>query len=141
DASRVLALLHEAGYQRGRDAFAGVGTRLRGLMNGIIDLVFVHEGRWYIVDYKTNRLGRHYRDYAPERLRDAVAVGDYDLQYLIYTVALHRWLRRTPGANWDYRRDFGGVLYLFLRGLRTETGAAFGVHTDRPSPQLVEALD
>jgi exodeoxyribonuclease V beta subunit len=141
DVRRMIDLLHEAGYQRDRDGFAGIDARLRGLMNGIIDLVFVHDGRWYIVDYKTNRLGRRYRDYAPERLRDAVAESDYDLQYLIYTVALHRWLRRMPGLHWDYERDFGGVRYLFLRGLRPEAGAEYGVHTDRPPAALIEALD
>ncbi|HET8898056.1 MAG TPA: UvrD-helicase domain-containing protein [Rhodanobacteraceae bacterium] len=136
----LLRALHQAGYQRHRDGFAGDPPRLRGLMNGIIDLVFQHQGRWYIVDYKTNRLGRHAADYAPAALRQAIAANDYDLQYLIYTVALHRWLRRNLGPMWDYARDFGGVLYLFLRGLDSGVTAG-GIHFDRPAPALIEALD
>lgn len=140
DPRALLALLHEHGYQTHRQSFAHVGARLAGLMNGIIDLVFLHEGRWWIADYKTNHLGDHAGDYAPDRLHEAVRSSDYDLQYLIYTVALHRWLRQVLGDDYAYERDFGGVRYLFLRGMGAGE-AGNGVYADRPPAALIEAMD
>ncbi len=140
DPRALLTLLHEHGYQTHRQSFAHVGARLAGLMNGIIDLVFVHDGRWWIADYKTNHLGDHAGDYAPDRLHEAVRASDYDLQYLIYTVALHRWLRRVLGDDYDYARDFGGVRYLFLRGMGAGA-AGNGIYADCPPEALIEALD
>ena len=123
-------LLHAHGYQRARSGF-GV-TRLHGLLTGIMDLVFEHGGRYHLVDYKTNLLPA----YDFETLREAVAAHDYDLQYLLYVLALHRWLRAVlPG--YDYGEHLGEVHYLFLRGLR-EGG---GVHRDRPPHALIEAMD
>ncbi len=132
--------MHAHGYQTGRQSFAHIGTRLAGLMNGLIDLVFVHEGRWWIVDYKTNHLGDRVTDYAPDALQRAVRDSDYDLQYLIYTVALHRWLGQVRGDAYDYARDFGGVRYLFLRGMGVGPSGN-GIFVDRPAPELVRELD
>ncbi|RAP56254.1 exodeoxyribonuclease V subunit beta [Oleiagrimonas sp. MCCC 1A03011] len=140
DPQQLLDVLHVHGYQLQRERFAHVGGRLRGLMNGIIDLVFVHADRWWIADYKTNHLGDRVADYAPEPLRVAVHDSDYDLQYLIYTVALHRWLRQLRGDDYDYARDFGGVRYLFLRGMGVGPEGN-GIHADRPPPELVFAMD
>jgi len=119
----------------------GLGFQpLRGLMRGFIDLVFRHEGRFYIVDYKSNRLGGRLAAYEREGMRDAIRHHHYDLQYLIYTLALHRLLGwRLPG--YDYERHFGGVYYLFLRGMRPELGSGCGVWHDRPSFELIDALD
>jgi exodeoxyribonuclease V beta subunit len=64
----------------------------------------------------------------------------YDLQYLLYTLALHRYLRRRLPA-YEYEHHFGGVYYLFLRGMRPETGPRCGVYFDRPALDLVEELD
>lgn len=64
--------------------------------------------------------------------------SEYDLQALIYTVALHRWLRFRLGASYDYARDMGGIRYLFCRGL---DGTGNGVHAQRFDPALVDALD
>lgn len=140
DPERLIALLREHGYQRRRADFARVhGGRLAGLMTGVIDLVYRHDGRWWIVDYKTNWLGAHRADYSGAALAAAVREHDYDLQYLIYTLALHRWLRTRLGAVWDYERDFGGAVYLFLRGLAHDGSA--GVHLDRPPRVLIDALD
>jgi len=119
----------------------GLGFQpLRGLMRGFVDLVFRHEGRFYIVDYKSNRLGGRLAAYEREGMHDAIRRHHYDLQYLIYTLALHRFLGwRLPG--YDYGRHFGGVYYLFLRGMRPELGAGCGVWHDRPSFELIDALD
>ena len=113
---------------------------MRGLMRGFIDLVFRREGRFHVVDYKSNRLGNRLADYRREGLRDAIRVHRYDLQYLIYTLALHRFLkRRLPG--YAYQTHFGGVYYLFLRGMRPQLGSDCGVWHDRPAFELIDALD
>jgi exodeoxyribonuclease V beta subunit len=112
----------------------------RGMVNGVIDLVFEHRGRFCIADYKSNFLGGRFADYEAGRLRAAVYERRYDLQYLLYTLALHRYLRRRL-SGYDYERHFGGVYYLFLRGMRPETGPACGVYFDRPAADLIAALD
>ena len=124
-----------------RSAGAGLSfDPVRGLMKGFIDLVFRHQGRFYIVDYKSNHLGDRFADYARERLGAVMAAHRYDLQYLVYTVALHRYLKLRL-AGYDYRRHFGGVYYLFLRGLHPDRGAGCGLFYDLPDPGLVQALD
>jgi exodeoxyribonuclease V beta subunit len=118
----------------------GAGTSLRGYMKGFIDLVFACDGRYWIADYKSNWLGDAPADYAAERLPAVMAAHGYHLQYLIYTVVLHRWLgRRLRG--YDYDTHVGGVFYLFLRGLDPASGPARGVFHARPGRALVEALD
>ncbi len=113
---------------------------MRGLMRGFIDLVFRHEGRFFIVDYKSNRLGNRLQDYGRDGLREAIRQHRYDLQYLIYSLALHRFLGwRLPG--YDFERHFGGVYYLFLRGMRPNRGSEIGVWYDRPPLELIDGLD
>ena len=107
---------------------------------GFIDLVFRHEGQFYVVDYKSNYLGDAASHYSPARLAEAMSDHHYYLQYLLYTVALHRHLgARLPG--YDYHRHMGGTFYLFLRGMAPERGHTTGVFHDRPSQALIEALD
>ncbi len=113
---------------------------LRGYMKGFIDLVFEAEGRFYLVDYKSNWLGPELAAYQPDRLAEAMAREAYVLQYLIYTVALHRYLRLRV-LDYDYERHFGGVFYLFLRGMDPAQGRDCGVFHDLPAPALVAALD
>ncbi|WP_349779570.1 exodeoxyribonuclease V subunit beta [Xanthomonas sp. WHRI 7065] len=108
----LLALLHRFGVVGDRQAF-GARQRLEGLMTGLIDLTYTVDGRWYVLDYKSNRLP----SYDADALARAMAHSEYELQALIYTVALHRWLRFRLGDGYDYARDFGGVRYLFCRGL------------------------
>jgi exodeoxyribonuclease V beta subunit len=112
----------------------------RGMVTGIIDLVFEHEGRFYIADYKSNFLGGQFGDYERPGLVQSVYERRYDLQYLLYTLALHRYLRQRL-RGYDYARHFGGIYYLFLRGMRPVSGPACGVYFDRPELALVEALD
>jgi exodeoxyribonuclease V beta subunit len=112
----------------------------RGMVTGIIDLVFEHAGRFYIADYKSNFLGGQFGDYEPPKLERTVYERRYDLQYLLYTLALHRYLHlRLRG--YDYARHFGGIYYLFLRGMRPANGANCGVYFVRPESALVKALD
>ncbi|WP_058361263.1 exodeoxyribonuclease V subunit beta [Xanthomonas translucens] len=132
----LLALLHRFGVVGERQAF-GARQRLEGLMTGLIDLTYQHDGRWYVLDYKSNRLP----SYDPDALARAMAHSEYALQSLIYTVALHRWLRFRLGETYAYARDFGGVRYLFCRGLDATRDPSPGVHAWRFDPELVESLD
>jgi exodeoxyribonuclease V beta subunit len=112
----------------------------RGFMKGFIDLAFRRQGRWYIVDWKSNFLGTEPEDYRPSRLLPAMEDHAYFLQYHIYTAALSRHLAcREPG--YDYESGFGGVFYLFIRGIRPERGPEFGVFYDRPSRDLMSKFD
>lgn len=111
---------------------------LRGFLKGFIDLVFEHDGRFYVVDYKSNHLGPSPEDYRAEALVRAMTHHDYVLQYHLYVVAVHRWLlRRLRG--YDYDRHFGGVYYLFLRGMSPDHPTR-GVFADRPPRERTEAL-
>ncbi|MGD6428178.1 exodeoxyribonuclease V subunit beta [Xanthomonas citri pv. citri] len=137
----LLALLHRFGVVGDRQAF-GARQRLEGLMTGLIDLTYSVDGRWYVLDYKSNRLP----SYDADALARAMAHSEYELQALIYTVALHRWLRFRLGDAYDYARDFGGVRYLFCRGLDAARPAvegmpAPGIHAWRFAPALVQSLD
>jgi exodeoxyribonuclease V beta subunit len=129
----LLAELHAHGFVAARTGF-GLRARLEGLLTGFIDLVYEHDGRIYLLDYKSNQLP----GYGAAALAEAIAHSEYDLQYLLYTLALHRWLGfRRP--DYDYDAHFGGVRYLFCRGLGLGDGA--GIHATRPPRALVEALD
>ncbi|MFQ2368340.1 exodeoxyribonuclease V subunit beta [Aeromonas enteropelogenes] len=108
---------------------------VQGMLKGFIDLVFEWQGRWYLLDYKSNHLGMSPTDYSRPALELAMVEHRYDLQYQLYSLALHRLLSlRLPG--YDFDQHFGGVFYLFLRGM--PQGGIF--HT-RPSRELVLGLD
>ncbi|MBR0567692.1 exodeoxyribonuclease V subunit beta [Azoarcus sp. L1K30] len=138
-AARLNAWLADAGYRMPRLAFSD----LAGYLKGFIDLVFEHEGRFWVLDWKSNHLGERPADYGPAALEGAMQSHGYHLQHLLYTVALHRHLGRTlPG--YDYDTHFGGVLYLFVRGVRPGwqvAGQPAGVFRDRAPRQVIEALD
>jgi exodeoxyribonuclease V beta subunit len=112
---------------------------LAGYLTGFIDLVFENDGLWYLVDYKSNHLGPRAEDYAPARLIDEMARHHYFLQYHLYVVALHRYLALRLG-DYDYDRHFGGVYYLFLRGMSPRNPFRRGVFYDRPPRALIETL-
>ncbi|VEJ10146.1 exodeoxyribonuclease V subunit beta [Actinobacillus delphinicola] len=110
----------------------------KGMMHGFIDLVFVHEGKYYLVDYKSNMLGTSQNAYNQTNIRQKMLNEHYDWQYLIYVVALNRYLRsRLP--DYDYERDFGGVIYPFLRGMTGQAGE--GIYFDKPTKTLVDTLE
>lgn len=112
---------------------------LTGFLKGYIDLICCHDGRYYVMDYKSNRLGERAGDYAPEALDQVMATEHYVLQYHLYLLALHRYLQqRLP--DYSYARHIGGVAYLFLRGMDPLTPGQ-GVFIDRPPLAVIEALD
>ncbi|MBC7944635.1 MAG: exodeoxyribonuclease V subunit beta [Burkholderiales bacterium] len=119
-------------------------SELDGYLKGYIDLVFRHDGRFYVADYKSNWLGASDADYAPAQIEAAMTREGYHLQYLLYCTALHRWLRQRI-ADYEYEQHVGGVFYLFLRGMesawRNADGAPRGVFHCRPPQALIEAFD
>ena len=112
-------------------------TRFNGMLKGFIDLVFEHEGRYYVLDYKSNTLGEDDSAYTDQAMGDAILDKRYDLQYVLYLLALHRLLKaRLP--DYDYDQHIGGAVYLFLRGVESPGGGAF---SDKPPRTLIEQLD
>ncbi|NOI56361.1 exodeoxyribonuclease V subunit beta [Vibrio coralliilyticus] len=110
----------------------------QGMLKGFIDLVFEHQGKYYVLDWKSNYLGDNVADYHGEALKAAMADHRYDLQYQIYALALHRFLR-TRVPNYDYQTHFGGVYYLFLRGM--DGASEHGIFSARPTLEFLEDMD
>ncbi|MCJ8500555.1 exodeoxyribonuclease V subunit beta [Desulfatitalea alkaliphila] len=109
---------------------------MHGYLRGFIDALFAHEGRYYLVDWKSNHLGDTPADYTVARLARVMAESYYFLQYHLYVLALDQLLRRRlPG--YDYQRHFGGVYYLFIRGVE---GPVHGVYHDLPDEGLIADL-
>jgi len=134
--SDLLHLLHAHNVVHQRQGF-GLRRQLEGLMTGKIDLTYTRAGRWYVLDYKSNQLA----DYRSQALAVAMQHSEYDLQGLIYTLALHRWLRFRLGNDYDYSRNFGGIRYLFCRGLDVRCDPSPGIYAHCFSVELVNALD
>jgi exodeoxyribonuclease V beta subunit len=111
---------------------------VEGFMRGFIDVLFRAGERFYIIDWKSNWLGARATDYQPAQVRAEMLLRNYYLQYHLYTLAVDLFLRtRLPG--YDYDKHFGGVFYVFLRGV-TPRQAELGVFRDRPSAQTVATL-
>jgi exodeoxyribonuclease V beta subunit len=120
---------------KGSPTFLPLSTKqLSGFLTGFIDLICEYQGRFYVMDYKTNWLP----DYQPESLTAAMKEHNYGLQYWIYSLVLHQYLQqRLP--EYDYESHFGGVKYLFVRGMEQEVPMS-GVYQDRPDLVRIEAL-
>ncbi len=112
-------------------------SRLNGMLKGFMDLVFVFQEKYYVMDYKSNYLGEGNDDYTRQAMGDAMASHRYDLQLVLYTLALHRLLKSRL-ADYDYDFHVGGAVYLFLRGV---DGTGNGVYGERPPRELIEGLD
>ena len=111
---------------------------IKGMLRGFMDLVFCHNGKYYLVDYKSNFLGVEPQNYVGKSLEQAMLANHYDWQYLFYTLALHRYLQQRD-ANYQYEIHFGGVFYCFLRGMNGENQD--GVFFDKPDYALIQALE
>ncbi|EPZ17440.1 hypothetical protein M622_01330 [Thauera terpenica 58Eu] len=138
-ASALNTWLAAQGYVVPRLAFKD----LDGYLKGYIDLIFEHDGRYWVLDWKSNHLGVQPQDYAPARLETAMQTHGYHLQHLLYSVALHRHLGRSL-AGYDYESHFGGVLYLFVRGVRPQwriDGVPCGVFHQRCPAAVLASLD
>lgn len=128
EAVDLLALAHSLRFRQAK-----------GMLRGFMDMVFEHQGRFYLVDWKSNHLGFRVEAYGKEALKSAMDQKLYSLQYLLYTVALNRYLSLRV-RDYRYQSHFGGVLYLFLRGMDRARGEEFGVFRDSPSLGLIDEL-
>ena len=114
-------------------------TALRGMWTGEIDLLLEKDGKYYVIDYKSNLL----EDYDRKHLDDDIIKSRYDVQFISYTLALHRFLRSRI-KDYDYDRHIGGIAYLFLRGMKgagSSENSTPGVRFLRLSRELIEDLD
>ncbi|HLU00429.1 MAG TPA: exodeoxyribonuclease V subunit beta [Burkholderiaceae bacterium] len=110
---------------------------LRGLLRGFVDLVFEHEGRYYVADYKSNWLGPSDAHYTAQAVQASILGHRYDLQLALYLYALHSLLQTRLGSAYDYERHIGGGLIFFLRGSRAPTQ---GLHIERPPKAVMEQM-
>ena len=129
--------IHEMEFQFPEHAGAGAsptcGTREDGFVMGYMDLVFRASGRYFLIDYKTNLLP----GYTPDHLQRCMDDSDYHRQYRLYLHALYRWLSRVHGKSFSFEQQFGGVYYLFVRGLNGLDESA-GVFFHRPTPADID---
>ncbi|MGL4602522.1 MAG: exodeoxyribonuclease V subunit beta [Iodobacter sp.] len=138
-AALIAALQHPSLAPEFRQAAAGLDFfHINGFLRGFIDLVFESAGRYYVLDYKSNWLGNNLSDYQPEKLIPAMAQHHYYLQYLIYSAAVRRFLRQRIADFKD--EQFGGVYYLFIRGLGEQDGR-HGVWFNRPEMALLDQIE
>jgi exodeoxyribonuclease V beta subunit len=100
-----------------------------GILNGKVDLFFEKDGRYYILDWKSNHLGNRAEDYHADAMAAAMEDNNYHLQYYLYCLALYRYLQ-TRISGFDYEKQFGGVYYLFVRGMRKDN--ASGIYFHKP---------
>ena len=107
--------------------------QLNGLLTGFMDIVFEHQGRYFVLDYKSNKLP----NYTPDNIRQSMLSHRYDVQYTLYIFALHRLLKSRL-ENYDYEQHMGGAVYLYLRGI-DQVGQ--GVYASKPPYALIAALD
>ncbi|WP_086112792.1 exodeoxyribonuclease V subunit beta [Xenorhabdus beddingii] len=113
--------------------------QVKGMLRGFIDLVFCWQDKFYVVDYKSNWLGESSLSYTQEAMAKAMIDHRYDLQYQLYTLALHRYLRHRL-VHYDYRQHFGGVIYLFLRGI-DKNNPGQGIYHYLPPVEFIDELD
>jgi exodeoxyribonuclease V beta subunit len=113
---------------------------LNGFIKGFIDLIFRHKGKFYIVDWKSNLLGKDINNYSADNLVPIMQKDYYILQYHLYTLALHKYLKnRLP--SYDYEKHFGGIFYIFLRGINKTKGPDYGIFRDQPQKKLILEME
>jgi exodeoxyribonuclease V beta subunit len=112
---------------------------LHGMLKGFADLVFEHEGRYWVLDYKSNALGAGDSAYTHAAMHAGMAAHRYDIQGAIYMLALHRLLRSRLGAGYDPARQLGGAVFLFLRGIANP--ATHGCCLLEPDLILLDGID
>ena len=140
-STSVASILKKHGIDKAE--LTGIAEKLgfretEGMVLGFIDLVVAHNGKYYIIDWKSNHLGNRAEDYNRDRLSKEMLRNMYPLQYLLYTVALNRHLERSdPG--YSYKNNFGGAIYIFLRGVDPQHPQC-GIYHDIPDVGLIREL-
>ncbi|WP_426370241.1 UvrD-helicase domain-containing protein [Pseudocolwellia sp. HL-MZ7] len=115
--------------------------KLKGMMHGFIDLIFEQDGKFYVCDYKSTFLGEDFSFYTKEAMRADIEHNHYDLQYLIYSLALHRYLSFAL-PDYDPQTHFGGIYYLYLRGVTNDLAySGAGVYQRSITVSELESLD
>ena len=114
--------------------------KLKGMMHGFIDLIFEANGKFYLCDYKSSHLGDDFSAYQFDKLQQHIEANYYDLQYLIYSLALHRYLQGQL-ADYEPNKHFGGVYYLYLRGMTAQNSKQTGVYFNPLSVEQLNNLD
>ena len=128
-----------------RRLLAGLGRpalperELHGMLKGFADLVFEHEGRYWVLDYKSNSLGASDAAYTTGAMAGAMAAHRYDIQGAIYLLALHRLLKSRLGDHYNPASQLGGAVFLFLRGIANP--ATRGCYLIEPDLALLDGLD
>ena len=112
---------------------------INGYMKGFIDLIFKYDRKYYILDWKSNIIKRNPDNFNVDGLTKEMASHYYFLQYLIYTVALDKFLKLRI-KNYSFDKHFGGVYYIFLRGVENNPNSSRGIFFDRPDKQTVKDL-
>jgi len=110
-----------------------------GFMKGYIDFIFRHKNKYYIIDWKTNYLGDTTSDYSYSSMTNAVCDSLYFLQYHIYTIALMLHLKNHI-SDLSYDKHFGGVYYIFLRGLNNNENSRDGIFYHKPTEKVIANL-
>jgi exodeoxyribonuclease V beta subunit len=113
--------------------------QLHGMLKGFADLVFEHDGRYWVLDYKSNALGAGDAAYSRAAMAAGMAAHRYDIQGAIYMLALHRLLRSRLGDGYEPARQLGGALFLFLRGIANE--GTRGCYLLEPDLALLDRLE
>ncbi len=109
-----------------------------GFMHGFIDLIFEHNGKYYVLDWKSNWLGETSDAYTPKAIEKSMVDSCYILQYHIYVLAVHLWLK-SRDASYSYAEKFGGVIYTYVRGMDSRFPGG-SIYFDRPGEDLMVAL-
>ncbi|MBQ7650844.1 MAG: PD-(D/E)XK nuclease family protein, partial [Victivallales bacterium] len=107
-----------------------------GYLTGFMDLVFRHNGYFYVIDWKSNSLDGKIERFNDVGIREEMAKHGYFFQYMLYAAVLHSYLKSRLGARYSWEQNFGGVRYYFLRGITA--GGAATVFEDRPSEALLD---
>ncbi len=124
-----------------RKIFPGISidsNQIQGVMHGFIDLLFEYNGKFYILDWKSNHLGMGLEYYINDNIEEAMTENNYHLQYIVYTIAAIRFLENRI-TEFDYDKHFGGVYYLFLRGIRKDKDT--GIFFNRLTKDKVEMIE
>jgi exodeoxyribonuclease V beta subunit len=109
-----------------------------GYLKGLVDLIFRADGKHYVLDWKSNKLNGRPDGFGSAQIEREMLDHHYILQYHLYVVATHRFLQsRLP--DYSYEEHFGGVYYLFTRGM--QIGSQSGIFRDLPDLSVIEALD
>ena len=122
---------HSLHPQKARPALQA--QQLNGLLTGFMDLVFEHQGQYFVLDYKSNKLS----DYSYESIMESMLSHRYEVQYTLYILAVHRLLKSRL-KDYNYEQHMGGAMYLYLRGI-DQVGQ--GVYAHKPPFALIQALD